>query len=572
MKRILIVKNTQLRKTWEMIRWICSHTSEEEDLRIINLILCGKKLDLVSQTKSRLQKEIGKKSNEDKLVIVQNEDLPKEKLIELSSKSDCTNVCEVIDYIIHEDINNVLMCSHPKRHKDIAKLIKRITSKKYTQTFQINIWIDEADINIPRTFEKNLKNLESKINTLNLITATPEKLFKIENWEEYQKFDLDFPYDEKIYTRFRENDIRIEEEQFDSMKKYIKNIFNKHGDSIFKNNDLILIPAKRAQKSHNKVRKLCQKLGCNVLVNNGHGHILYHKDGKFNIKKFLNKEDLNKGLNHELISFFKSDKGRHYKNNPFVITGHICIGRGITYCSSSFNFDKGTYTGDKFWINRMIIHDTIVGNSNEAYQFAGRVTNTLKTKRDWEPTIVHCSQKFLNNVNKHEKKLINYQKSSLKFVNKGTWKMFGTNKTIRVEIYKKDMETYIYDSYDKLKSDIWMINEYEKLERKFKLKTENSLTGVHKRATDGDFIGFVKRGAPYCKVWDLTELRTSVNGIKSIYHFTGKDEDEYVFKTGQKFAKLYICYENLKNKKDTQIKFIVCIATIQVTKLYDDEE
>ena len=139
-----------MRKTWEIITFICraSKNNNVFNKRILNIILCDNKLLLVSQTNSRL-----------KDAIVQNIELG-EKAIMLSSDRKGTkynDVNAVFAAIAPKDgVNNVLMCSNYIRHNDLLQLIDLV--QNLSQNFEINIWVDEADVNMPKNFVDKIKS------------------------------------------------------------------------------------------------------------------------------------------------------------------------------------------------------------------------------------------------------------------------------------------------------------------------------------------------------------------------------------------------------------------------------
>lgn len=549
-KKYLIAKNTQLRKTWEIITFICraSKNNNVSNKRILNIILCDNKLLLVSQTNSRL-----------KDAIVQNIELG-EKAIMLSSDRKGTkynDVNAVFAAIAPKDgVNNVLMCSNYIRHNDLLQLIDLV--QNLSQKFEINIWVDEADVNMPKNFVDKIKSRKDFINSLSCITATPKNLFK--SWKEFEKFDCSFPYDQKKYTRFSDNIIRKKDNNCDIIE-YIDNIVDrpiikKH---ILNKKEIILCPAKWTKKDHTKVKDYWIEFGANVLVINGDGHWLYSSDDKpLNLKEILDQKYLSKGVNYELKTFYWSEDGEFLRQKPLVITGNICIGRGITLTSSAYDYDTKKYIdGNYFWIDRFIIHDSVNGNNEERYQMAGRATNNQKDLKDWKRIKIYCSREYFDNVKKHEDQLINYQRCSLQSINKIQWNALSHNETKFVYSIKKNID--LYDNYEELLENLKMLNDKELT------KTYNPRLKQILKKTDK--YGCIKRATTRtAETHQIDSLIKEIKAIQNINHFTGRNRD-YEYKNGEKYARLYIGYRN-KEDPNTAV-WMLCVVKIIKTNLYE---
>ena len=223
----LICKPEQSGKTFIMIHEIIENFQNlNKGERIINIILCDNSLLLNKQTKERLDKDLDTIIYKDK------------KYIELSSgkNADCKKIGEVYTKIVHDEIDNIIMCTNNKRLVDINKLVEMIIKlqNKHTDNFTFKIWLDEADkytnyldnnfIPLAEDFNKDTKFIQ-----IYGITATPGKLFF-----KYNKIQV-YPIPDttsKNYHGWEDNEILL-------FQKEKQTIFT---EKILRNNKVLIKP------------------------------------------------------------------------------------------------------------------------------------------------------------------------------------------------------------------------------------------------------------------------------------------------------------------------------------------
>jgi hypothetical protein len=132
------------------------------------------------------------------------------------------------------------------------------------------------------------------------------------------------------------------------------------------------IPGLSAKRSHEAIKNMCVAKGMAVMCVNGDGIVLtlpvtmevikYKKDEEFNnkIKDIYQQQQLDRF--------------------PFVITGYICIGRGITINSDDFMLDYA-----------VLSH---YSDKNEASQIAGRMKGNMKGFANYKKPVVFTTENF----------------------------------------------------------------------------------------------------------------------------------------------------------------------------------
>ena len=412
----LICKPEQSGKTFVMIHEIIeAFKNKNENERIINIILCDNSLLLNKQTKSRLDSDLNTLLFKGK------------KYIELSSgkNAECKKIDEVFTKIIYNNIDNIIMCTNSVRIDDIVKIITMIDSikNKYLDIFKFNIWIDEVDKYISfldNTFIPLCKQY-NKDNYIKVwgITATPDKLFKT-----YKSIQV-YPIEDTTspnYHGWNDNIIKL----YESSKLYIfiKHIL-KENKSLIKNNTRWFIPGKNTKKSHEHIKKICLCFKMAVIIVNGDGIKLVLPNQE--IKLYSKNDDFNK----KIIDIYNENKLYNY---PLVITGYICISRGISIMSNDFIFDYA-----------ILCHYT---SKPEASQLAGRLKGNIKQLKNYKKPIVFTTEKFNKIAIEMENKSVELGKIAAMKVNEFFTPVITFNEYSNISI-AKTVPILIKVSYEK---------------------------------------------------------------------------------------------------------------------------
>ena len=362
-KCTLICKPEQSGKTFLMVQQIIKDLSfPDDEVKVVNIILCDNNLLLTKQTGERVKKDLSEFS-----VGGCNE-----LYIELSSsgRTRYRTADSVIGALISKHVTNVLCCANGVRVQDIYEIINALDGlkDKFGKKFFFKVWLDEADkftSFIDETFMGLLRMSNVK---LYCITATSKALF-----DKYGSMNV-LPIENTTtddYHGWSDNEIRIIDDSVPTGSAFVKHVLETQKHLIIAGSKWF-IPASYKKTTHNKVKDICVDMGFAVLVVNGDGLSLtipytkevieYKKDDELNIKiKGMYKK-------HSLNSF------------PFAITGNVCISRGISIMSEDFILDYGILS--------------ICSNPEETSQNSGRLKGNIKHWASYKPPIVFTTKKF----------------------------------------------------------------------------------------------------------------------------------------------------------------------------------
>lgn len=369
-KITLICKPEQSGKTFVMIQKIIEEMKEDySSLTPINFILCDNNLLLTQQTSSRVDMELREfKVNDSDEIYIEFSSHKRTKYKDKISVMGAITCCNV---------KNIICCTNSIRMDDIWDIIHKV-NETHQHKYEFNIWLDEADKYI--TFiDTTFRPLIEKYDNIKsyLITSTPKDLF--DKYKQIYVMPLESTTTNN-YHGWNDNIIEIVEEQ-ESNHQYIDHIMNDIAKDKLLPGTKWFIPAETKKKNHEKIKEISNKNNCSCIIVNGNGIKLTLPNGATNT--FRKDKELNKLLS-EIHLDYKLDR------YPLVITGNICIGRGISIISDDFLFDFA------------IIHN--VNNSQEASQIAGRLKGNIKHFPNYKPTHVYTTSSFHKNAQKWEEK------------------------------------------------------------------------------------------------------------------------------------------------------------------------
>lgn len=357
----LICKPEQSGKTFVMISHIIKDLSFPIDGKeIVNFILCDNNLLLTKQTSVRVENDLKEYIHEDQVYI------------ELSSheRTEYHNTDSVFKAILVKRVRNIICCTNGKRMDDIYELINNINTIPFTEgKFHFNIWLDEAD-KFTKFIDNTLRPIVDAHSNVNvkLITATPQPLF-----QKYKYMNV-LPIENttsELYHGWEDNTIRILEKE-GTFLDFAEHVLRVVIPGEIKPGSKWFIPGLSAKRSHEAIKNMCVAKGMAVMCVNGDGIVLtlpvtmevikYKKDEEFNnkIKDIYQQQQLDRF--------------------PFVITGYICIGRGITINSDDFMLDYA-----------VLSH---YSDKNEASQIAGRMKGNMKGFANYKKPVVFTTENF----------------------------------------------------------------------------------------------------------------------------------------------------------------------------------
>ena len=443
----LIIKPTQSGKTFIVlseIKKLFVENKDDLDQRIVNILFCDNSLLQTDQLKNRLESE---------LPIFT--DINGEQSVILSSKSDIKNYACLFTVIYDDDCNNIITCANDVRVDQISQLMENRLKKKDLTT-KFYLWIDESD----KTFSNRthfLKKWEKfqYIEKISFITATPEEHFK-KQFNEINVLKLENSYNIETYHLFsKSNFIYVEVNNSDyTLMDYISNIITNL--ATVKNGDVWFVPGTKNIYSHEQIKSYFIGKEFYVFLINGTHKALYDNSGNELDRLDVSNDELGlQELSKKLGLLYEK---YNLINEKVVITGNLCISRGITISS------------EKMLLSHAIIPFTITDHSI-AYQLAGRLCGNFKNLPNFKVPTIYITEKLKTIICKME------------------------NIAIKIPSYDK----LSFDEYFKLKLDLFdiIVQKFSNIDELIKfykkeLKSVFGGTGPKKNRFTLDSNGFME--------------------------------------------------------------------------------
>lgn len=402
-KQTLLLKPGQSGKTFHVLNNILDVFRSNGKKRTINIIYCDNSLLQTMQTTKRLE-------NKKELDIFKDSD--GNLSLVLSSKSKCKSLGDLAWAITESNYRNVVCCNNRTQLNTINQLI---TSNTYS-LYNFNIYIDEADKFISSN-QRYLSEWDTvdNVRQIMLITATPERLFKV--YPQINLIKLQHSVDKTIYHRFA--DCLFEFWNVDSKPvPYAKSILenNKH---ILQPGQVWYVPAETTRKSHDNMEKLLLSMNMVVVKINGVEKTLCRKQGDvIDLTRWV--EEGKRMFAEEEMSVWLGKLYQKYnlQDSILAITGNLCVGRGLTLSSKDV----------------MITHAILSSypEKSEQYQIAARLCGNTKLLDIYKKPVVFCSKNtqlsVLDMETKAEKIPETAYKNDISILTKHVYKIGGDNK------------------------------------------------------------------------------------------------------------------------------------------------
>jgi len=367
---VMVVKPEQSGKTFVMIKKINEFLAEESDENndcapaTVNFIFCDNSLLLTKQTKERVRTDVYLPDVE-------------EPYVELSSRKDgsAKNNWGEVRCAIEDGTRNVVCCTNGKRADDALEIIKRL-NKHNTRAFNFKIWLDEADKfdnYIKKTFIPLLQRNENV--EVYMLTATPQPIFQ--KYKEVRTMALENTTLPE-YHGWNDGIIEEREDESETTVGFARQI----ADEMLMNDELIpgakgYVPADSQKKSHKAMKDMFVAKGVAVFTVNGDGLELAlprHAAGPTGTTIVIKKtEELHVHI-RDLYTKYNVCQW------PCVVTGNICVGRGISIQQPDFMFNFGILSN--------------CAKKTEASQNAGRMKGNFKEWSGYAPPRVYTTAKF----------------------------------------------------------------------------------------------------------------------------------------------------------------------------------
>jgi hypothetical protein len=501
---ILVVKPEQSGKTFVMIKKINEFMEDDEITGniTVNFIFCDNSLLLTKQTTTRLLADIN------------------EPYAEFSSRNDGKakkKSSEVRD-AIEEGVRNVVCCTNGKRVVDIEDIIRRLNLYN-NASYTFKIWLDEADkfdSHIKKTFiplAEKYSNVE-----VYMLTATPQPIF--ETYGEVRTMALE---NTTIPTYHGWDDcerIIVEDESGGSPVGFARQV----ADGMIFRGELKpgakgYVPANTQKRTHHAMRDMFVEKNTAVFVVNGDGIELtlpVQPGAACSEPQRITIEKKTKELHKHICELYNEHNVGQW---PCVVTGNICVGRGISIQQPDFMFTFGILSN--------------CSKKAEASQNAGRLKGNFK---NW---VGYCRPKVYTTA-KFDKIAMEYEEQS-KEIAKLAFDKNGNSEGSTI-VTKTEVKNIVCDKdWDLFTGEFDTLKEANDMLARHGCRCKKSFT-----VNEQGFIESSITNKRHVMNYDLVVEK--MKGMAKTSTFTTKTDTS-------KYGRMYVAYKDL-NDKDSVVYMV----------------
>ena len=363
----------------------------------LNIIITSNNIALSEQTSTRMNRDLYETESVDS-----DENTTADAQINgncfswTSGSKGGMKVNELFGLILRQKVTMIVCCANKRRIDYIFQLLK-ILNEFPAYRPRVNVWIDEADASVklwsnPEVNMSSLSNVQSVI----LVSATFNSILK--KYERLRIIGCAETHPEvyhKIADCIQEVDAsalagRTEiTERVHSSSDFLEATLAKHPEWI-RPGIKMFAPGNHVQSSHNENAAVLIKRGFAVLILNGDEKSIRLPHGLPSIRLEDNEGDEPEEIGVQVARLYHE---RNIRQFPFAVTGHMCVGRGLTFQNEKFLFDCGVIP---------YINDPAM-----AYQTACRMVGNIKKLPGYKPSTIVASPKTMTTILRQEMFAVN---------------------------------------------------------------------------------------------------------------------------------------------------------------------
>jgi hypothetical protein len=416
----------------QLTRYIIGDTDKDK----ITIIFHGLTKSLGSQKSARLATEKGFNASK---ILLWNSSGKGDSFTEEGIKHSNCSPKELFSDIITEDIEYILCCDNKRRWDYVQELCA--TMDRYIATGKsfpgFRIVIDEADDRLIWHNYDAFASVSPSIKSVLLVTATPEKIVN-----KYDKLTVSVdikPIDPEFYVGCADQDFVIHDLLHADAMEYVATLFAMPAvNARFTPGSIWFVPADIEKDSHNSVEQFFLNHGANVAIVNGERKEIVLTDGhKYDLRKEIAEGKSELG---QILKRYRLGDPR-LSSAPFVVTGNMCIERGISFQDSregKFLFDVA-----------IVANET---NPAKAYQMMCRMFGNIRKVRGDHRATIFTTTAMKDMAQEQENMSIEINriagKRSDKTINKSDIKQIKKGRTAD-EIM--DLVHFVCDDFDEAK-------------------------------------------------------------------------------------------------------------------------
>ena len=369
-KTVLITKPAQSGKDRSVVNRIKEHQMTCDLFgfnEMITIIFHGLAKSLGSQKSSRMAAD--SETFDASKIFLWNSNGGKDTYTEAGIKNANCSAKELFTDILINDIKYILCCDIKRRWdtvKELCEVANNYASKNASFP-GIRIVVDEADARMDtwRIFEDFAATCCS-VREIVLVTATPDSI--ITRYKQIKVAAEIKPIDPEYYVGCAEQDFVIHDICHASALEYVETLFElSEVSSRFTPGSRWFVPADIDRDSHDTVKDWFIAKKANVAVINGVDKKIFLHDGKH----YDISEEIASGteeLGQIIKNYWAADPRLH--NAPFIITGNLCVERGISFQDSR----EGVFLFDTAILSS-------ITDKDKAYQTLSRMFGNIKKVR-----------------------------------------------------------------------------------------------------------------------------------------------------------------------------------------------
>ena len=466
----------------------------------LNIVVSANNRSLVDQTEVRMNKELYRDEEEDEEADSKIEG----NCFKWRSglKGNSITVGDLADKIKEEEVTMVVCCAHAKRLTYLYNLLANL-EKSRLFTKKINVWIDEADAS-ERLWSRPALDITSfnKVHKVTLVSATYDSILKkFGTIRVLPCLETMLP----IYHRVQDCLIMEEDIAALSSPEYLMRVIRRHRDELVKPGVRLFAPGDVERASHEQIAEFLFSLGFAVVIINGvRKEIII--PGYAEPIPLAPYVDVETGAPEEVGKII----AKIYHDNdldemPFAITGHLCLGRGITFQNEQFLFTHGVLFN--------------IADKANAYQTACRLAGNIKDKTGYTPATLFTTSKMLSVIQLKENTAI------------GMAKHVAEHGLTHVDL---EMIEVLYGGKKKAVREEDFIQEWSEFATFLEAKAYAS--GIHEKKRDDSGFFLSSFAGPATRLL-YTEVQRAMGGKKTANMPTD-------MKVGESRDRLYVGYRN----------------------------
>ena len=244
---------------------------------------------------------------------------------------------DVVGKMMTGEVTMVICCANRRRLDYLEVVITKMEAAlmRFRSPIKMRIWWDEADAAVPYLRDAGYQAVMRKpvVDQVTLVTATIDALVK-----EFKTLRI-IPLENTtlpIYFRVQDYVVNMVGDARVSAADFVQCVVESNLDCYFMPGVRTFAPGSTERKSHEAIAALAFARGAVVVVINGtHKEIRVPGEGVIQLPA-MKADSVGEEIGRAIGRLYhEKNLGRF----PLFVTGHICLGRGITFQNELFLFD-----------------------------------------------------------------------------------------------------------------------------------------------------------------------------------------------------------------------------------------